>query len=65
MGTDGVVFLQPLLSDFPDLGQAVEQIKAEHLLAVGAVEALDVSVLSWTTRFDEIQHDVMNLGPGF
>ena len=48
MGPDGVVFLHPHLSDFPDFGQAAEQIKVEHLLSVSAVESLDVSILSIT-----------------
>ena len=65
MRSDGEIFFRPLLSDLSDLGQAAEQVKAEHLLAVRAIEALDVSILRCFTWFNQIQHDVMSLDPGF
>ena len=46
MWPNGVVFFQPSLSDFPDFGQAAEQIKAEHFLAVGAIETLDNGIVT-------------------
>ena len=39
------VFLKPGFGDLPYLLKRVEQVRVEHLLAIGLVEALDERVL--------------------
>jgi hypothetical protein len=47
MRVDSVVFFKPMLSDFPNFSQGTEQIGIQHVFPKGAVEAFNVSVLSW------------------
>ena len=54
MGSDGVVLLQPLFADFSDFCQAIEKVQARHLLAIRAIETLDVSILGRLAWLDEI-----------
>ena len=63
MRTDGIVFLNPALGDFSDLSQAAEQVKVQNILPISAIEALDVGILRWFARFDEIQQDLMLFCP--
>jgi len=51
--SDLVVSAQPVVGDLPHLADRVEQVGVEHLLAVGAVEALDERVLVGLAGLDE------------
>jgi hypothetical protein len=52
MRTDFVVAIDPAIRDFPDLRNRIEQIRIQHLLPVGPVEALDEGVLIRLARLD-------------
>lgn len=63
MRTDGIVFLQPLLSHFSRFGEGTEEIKVQDVLPIGTVEALDVGVLCRIARLDEIEQHVVLFSP--
>lgn len=65
MGADGIIFFQPLLRNFPDLGQRTELVEIQVILPICAIEALNVSILRRLTSLDEIKVDAMLLSPGF
>ena len=63
VGRLGVVGLQPPGRYLPDLGQGGEEPGIEHLLAIGAVEALDEGVLIRLPRLDVADRDPTLLAP--
>jgi len=60
---DFVVAIEPFGRDLADLVERVGQVGAQHFLAVGPVEALDVGVLIGLARLDEAKLDVLVLAP--
>ena len=63
MRTNLVVAIEPVGRDLPHLVERIEQVRAQNLFAVGAVEALDVGVLIGLAGLDEAQLDVLLLAP--
>jgi hypothetical protein len=61
--SDLVVSLEPLVGDLTHVLDRIEQVRRQHLLAVGAVEALDKGVLVGLTRLDEADLDALGLAP--
>jgi hypothetical protein len=55
---DFVVAAQPVVGDLSHFADRIEQVGVEYLLAVGAVEPLDVRVLVGLAWLDEAQLDV-------
>ena len=47
MWTFFVVADHPVVGDFTNLFERLEEVCVEHFVAIGAVESLDVCVLSW------------------
>jgi len=60
---DFVVSLKPVVGDLAHFVERVEQVRAEHLFAVGPIETLDVRVLIGLGRLNETQLDVLLLAP--
>ena len=60
---DGVVLLQPLFGDLPGLGKSAEEVHVQDVLTEGAIKALDVSILGWLARFDEVKNHFVPFGP--
>src|SRR5215203_2892229 len=58
-----VVLLEPLLSLFSDFTQALKHKHVEHRFPVAPIEPLDETVLHRLSRFDELEHHAMLLGP--
>lgn len=61
MRSDLVVALESLVGDLAHVLDRVEQVRRQHLLAVGAVEPLDEGVLIRLARLDEADRDVFGL----
>lgn len=64
MGTLLVVVDHPFVDDLADLGEAAKQMRIEHLVAEGAVEALDVGVLGGLSWLDVVEAHMMGFAPG-
>jgi hypothetical protein len=58
-----VVIDPPFLDDFAGFTDAGEPVLVQAVLAVSAVEALDVGVLGRFSGIDEIELDAMIIGP--
>ena len=58
-----VVGPQPVLGQQADLLDRLEDLGAEHVLAVAAIEALDVGILIRFAWLDVTQFDAMSLAP--
>lgn len=63
MGAEVVIVLQPALGCLPDLVQRVEQVRVEHMLSEGAVEALNEGVLRRLARLDVDELDALHPAP--
>lgn len=63
MGSLFVVNRHPSLRFCSGVSQRREAIRVEYLNAIGAVESLDVRVLSRTARFDKVPGHVVGFGP--
>lgn len=63
MGPLGVVHLEPAMGHPAHLIERVEHVEVEQLMTVGAVETLDVSVLSRLPRLDVGEFHSVRLGP--
>jgi hypothetical protein len=63
MGSFFVITLQPLVRDFPHFIKRGKQPIVEHFGPVGAVEALDESILIWLARLDETQFNALVFAP--
>ena len=58
-----VVSPQPVIGQQADLFDRLEDVGAEHFLAVASVEALDVGILIGLAWLDVAQLDAMSLAP--
>ncbi len=63
MGSLFVVDRHPVLRFCLCVMQRREAVRIENFNAIGSVESLDVGVLRWATRLDEVPRNVIGLGP--
>lgn len=63
MWSDGIVFFKPLLSDLPDLSQVIKNVQVKYFFPIGAVESLDVGILSWLLWLDKSLPNRMSISP--
>lgn len=63
MGAEVVVVLQPTLGYLPDLVQRVEQVRIQHMLPEGAVEALNEGILRRLARLDVDELNALHPAP--
>ena len=63
MGAFFVVDRDPVVSYFSDLIQIFKEVSIEHLMPIGAVKALDKSVLARLAGADITQLDTFALAP--
>lgn len=59
-----VVGDHPFMDHLSHLGEGVEKMSVEHLVAEGAVEAFDVGVLGWFAGLDVVEQHAVPLAPG-
>ena len=60
---DFVLLIERIVGDLPHFVERIEQVRAEHFLAIGSIEAPDVDVLIGFARLDEAQLDVLPAAP--
>ena len=58
-----IVVDPPVFDDLAGFADAGEPMLVQALLSVAAIETLDVGVLRWLARVDEIQLDAVIIGP--
>lgn len=64
MWSNGIIIEVVLFKLFPGLVQGKEDLSVQQLIAELAVDGLDVSVFSWFTGTDKVEHDAMAVSPG-
>src|SRR5215217_624116 len=62
MRTDGVVIFQPMFGDLANLLKIIKQVSIQDIFPVGAVQALDVSVLRRLAGLDVEQFYMLFFG---
>lgn len=64
MGPHAIVIHAPRFDDCARLGRAEKPVLVETLVAEPTVEGLDVGILIRLAQVDEMQPDVVRVGPG-
>lgn len=63
MGSDLVVFDDPIFGYFSDLREPSKNIIIQYFIAISSIESLYEGILGWFSWLDEFKSDLIVLGP--